>query len=70
MGPWTNVSHIKSFSPHIDLSNEVLCTSNRDLIPKLRPQEVDVPIYPNGAHSFGASSHRVRFWMFRVFNCL
>jgi hypothetical protein len=29
---------------------------------KLRPQEVDVPTYPNGAHmTFGASSPRVRF---------
>ena len=30
-------------------------------MPKLHPWEVDVPIYPNGAHSFGASSPRVRF---------
>ncbi len=28
---------------------------------KLRTWEVDVPIYPNGAHSFGASSPRIRF---------
>jgi hypothetical protein len=29
---------------------------------KLRPQEVDAPTYPNGAHmTFGASSPRVRF---------
>jgi hypothetical protein len=29
---------------------------------KLRPREVDVLTYPNGAHmTFGASSHRVRF---------
>jgi len=27
----------------------------------LPPKEVDVPIYPNGAHYFGASSPRVRF---------
>ena len=35
---------------------------------KLRPQEVDVLTYPNEAHmTFGASSPRVRFWMYRVF---
>ena len=25
------------------------------------PEKIDVPIYPNGARSFGASSPRVRF---------
>jgi hypothetical protein len=30
---------------------------------RLRPQEVDVLAYPNGAHmNFGASSPRVRFF--------
>jgi hypothetical protein len=53
--------HFESCSPQIDLSNKVLCMSNEDRMPKLRPREVDVPIYPNGAHSFGASSPRVRF---------
>jgi hypothetical protein len=38
-----------------------MIVSNGDRMPKLRPREVDVPIYPNGAHSFGASSPRVRF---------
>jgi hypothetical protein len=34
----------------------------RDRMQKLRPQEVDVLTYPNGAHmTFGASSPRVRF---------
>ena len=55
-----NVSHIKSCSPWIDLSNEVLIMSNEDHMPKLRPREIDVPIYSNGAHSFGTSSLRVR----------
>jgi hypothetical protein len=33
-----------------------------DRMQKLRPREVDVPTYPNGAHmTFGASSPRVRF---------
>ena len=41
-------------------SNEVLCASNGDHMPKLRPWEVETPIYPNGAHSFGASTPRVR----------
>ena len=58
--PWTNFVCIKSCIPQIYLSNEVWCTSNRDRMPKLRPQEVETPIYPNGAHSFGASSPRVR----------
>ena len=46
--------------PRIDLSNEVWYASNGDRMPKLRPWEVETPIYPNGAHSFGASSPRVR----------
>jgi hypothetical protein len=46
--------------PWIDLSNEVWNTSNEDRMPKLRPREVDVPIYPNRAHSLGVSSPRVR----------
>ena len=51
----------KKCIPRIDIYNEVLSASNRDHMPKLRPREVDVPIYPNRAHSFGASSPRVRF---------
>ena len=58
MGPWIDVSHIKSFSPWIDIYNEVLYVSNEDHMPKLRPREVDVLIYPNRAHSFGTSSPR------------
>jgi hypothetical protein len=50
----------KSCSPRIDLSNEVWNASNGDRMPKLRPREVDVPTYPNGAHSLGVSSPRVR----------
>ena len=34
--------------------------SNKDHIAKLRPREVDVPTYPNGAHSLGVSSPKVR----------
>ena len=34
--------------------------SNGDRMPNLRPWEVETPIYPNRAHSFGASSPRVR----------
>ena len=41
-------------------SNEVLCASNGSHMPNLHPWEVDVPFYPNEAHSFGASSPRVR----------
>jgi hypothetical protein len=46
--------------PQIDISNEVWNASNGDRMPKLRPREVDVPTYPNGAHSLGVSSPRVR----------
>ena len=52
---------VESCIPHIHLSNEVLCASNKDHMLKLQPREVDVPVYPNGALSFGASSPRVRF---------
>jgi hypothetical protein len=53
---------LKSFIPQIYLSNEVLSASNEDRMQKLRPREVDVLTYPNGAHmTFGASSPRVRF---------
>jgi hypothetical protein len=48
--------------PQIDLSNELSCALNEDRMQKLRPREVDVLTYPNGAHmTFGASSPRVRF---------
>ena len=55
------ISRVSSCSPRIDLSNDVLCVSNRDSMPKLRPREVETQIYSNGAHSFGTSSPRVRF---------
>ena len=61
MGTWTNISHTKSCSPQTDLSNKIFSALNRDWMPKLRPWEVETPIYPNGSHSFGASSPRVRF---------
>ena len=51
----------KSCIPQIYLSNEVWNVSNGDRMPKLRPQEVDVPIYQNGAHSLGVSSPRIRY---------
>ena len=60
MAPWTNVAHIKSCSPWIDISNELWCASSGDRMLKLCPREVETPIFPNGAHSFGASSPRVR----------
>ena len=51
----------KLCTPRTDLSNELLSASNGDRMPKLHPWEVEPPIYPNGAHSFGASSPRIRF---------
>ena len=59
--PFRNDIRGESCSPQIELSNDVSCASNRDSMPKLLPWEVETPIYPNGAHSFGASSPRVRF---------
>ena len=59
-GKWIDLAHTKICSPQIDLSNELLSTSYRDRMPKLRPWEVETTIYPNEAHSFGASSPRVR----------
>jgi hypothetical protein len=45
------------------LSNALACTLNGDRMQNLRPLEVDVRTYPNGAHmTFGASSPRVRFF--------
>jgi hypothetical protein len=53
-------------SHQIDLSNDVSYASNEDSMPKLRPREIDVPIYPDGAHILVFhSSPRVRF-----FGCL
>jgi hypothetical protein len=57
----TSMLLTQNCSPRIDLSNEVWNASNRDRMPKLRPREVDVPTYPNGAHSLGVSSPRVRY---------
>ena len=61
MGLWTDVSHTKSCIPQTDIYKKLLSMSNVDRMPKLRPWEVETPIYPNKAHSFGASSPRVRF---------
>jgi hypothetical protein len=38
-------------------------------MPKLRPREMDVPIYPNGAHIQVFHLLGLGFWMFRVFHC-
>ena len=67
MALWTDVAHIESCTPQIYISNELLSVSNKDRIPKLRPWEVETPIYPNGTHNFGASSPRVRFLDVSVF---
>ena len=61
MGTRTYVSYTKICSPWIDIYNELLSASNRDMIQKLCPREVETPIYPNETHSFGTSSLRVRF---------
>jgi hypothetical protein len=55
--------------PWIYLSNDVLCASNRDSMPKLGPREIDVPIYPDGAHILAFHLLGLDFWMFRVFHC-
>ncbi len=51
----------QSYSSQIDISNELLYVSNGDRVPKLRPREVDVPIYPKRGPQFGVSSFRVSF---------
>ena len=68
MGPWTDVAS-QSGSARIDLSNEPLYASNEDRMPKLRPWEVGVPIYPNGAHSLAFHLLGLGFGMLRVFHC-
>jgi hypothetical protein len=60
--PPTMLFFLERCRPRIDLSNELSRALNGDRMQKLRPREVDVLTYPNGAHmNFGASSPRVRF---------
>jgi len=50
------------------LSNELSCTLNEDRMQKLRPREVDVLTYLNGAHmTFGTPSPRDKFLDFYGF---
>jgi hypothetical protein len=52
---------VKNHSSHLDLSNGVSSTPNRDRMQKLRPWEVDVSTTPIGARKpFGFSSSGVR----------
>ena len=53
-------------SPQIDLSNDVSYVSKGYSMPKLQPQEIDVPIYPDGAHIMVFHLLGLGFWMFRV----
>jgi len=68
MGAWIDVAS-QSCSARINLSNELLYVSNGDCMPKLRPQEIDVPIYPNGAHNLVFHLLGLDFGMLRVFHC-
>jgi len=45
MDPW-NGPMLPVPTMIVDLSNELLYASNGDRMPKLRPREIDVPIYP------------------------
>ena len=67
MGPWIDVAS-QSGSTRIDLSNELLYASNENRMPKLRPWEVGVPIYPNGAHNLAFHLLGLDFGMLRVFH--
>ena len=58
---------VRICSPRIDLSNDVSCASNGYSIPKLQPWEIDVPIYPDEAHSLVFHLLGLGFWVFRVF---
>ena len=55
-------------SHHIDIFNEVSCASNKDRMPKLRPEEIDVPIYPNRAHSLVCHLLGLGFCIFMDFH--
>jgi len=51
--------------PHIYFSNGLSCMPNMDRMPKLWPQEVDVPANPNMAHKiFPPHLLGLVFWMF------
>jgi hypothetical protein len=52
--------------PRIDISNDLSYASNGDSMPKLRPREIDVSIYPHGAHILVFHLLELGFWMFRV----
>jgi len=62
-------NHLFRRHPRRDLSNGLSCASNGDRMPKLQPREVDVPIYPNGAHSLAFHLIGLGFGMLRVFHC-
>ena len=65
---FNSIFTISSCNPRIYLSNEVFYASNGDRMPKLRLREVDVPTYPNGAHSLVFHLLGLGFWMFKVFH--
>ena len=67
MGPWIDVSLSQSGSSWIDISNELSYASNGDRMPKLRPREIDVPIYPKRGPQFGVSSSKGQFWNVKGF---
>jgi hypothetical protein len=52
--------------PWIDISNDVSYASNKDNMPKLRPWEIDVPIYPDMDHILAFHLLGLGLWMFRV----
>jgi hypothetical protein len=55
--------------PRTYLSDDVSYASNEDRMQMLRPREIDVLTYPNGAHiNFGAYLLGLGFWMSRVFD--
>ena len=60
---------VSSCSPQIDISNDVSCASNGDIMSKLCAREIDVPIYPNRAHILAFHLLGLGFWMFMVFHC-
>jgi hypothetical protein len=57
---------VRGCIPRIDLSNDVSYASNEDSMQKLRPREIDVPIYPDGAHILAFHLLGLGLWMFRV----
>ena len=64
MGPWNGPMFPV---PTMIVLEQRSYASNGDRMPKLRPREIDVPIYPKRGPQFSVSSSRGRFWNVKGF---